>query len=127
MPAKVIDASALAALVFAEPTSEEISARLGDSVLVAPTLVRYEVGSVALKKLRRYPRQREAILTALGLVSQMAIREVEVPTDEVVRLAEQVRVTVYDASYVWLARSIRAELVTLDEDLDRAARSQARP
>jgi predicted nucleic acid-binding protein len=125
MPAKVIDASALAALLFAEPASDEISGRLADSLLVAPTLLRYEVGSVALKKLRRYPRQREAILAALGLVARMAIREVEVPTDEVVHLAEQTRLTAYDASYVWLARSIRAELVTLDEDLDRAARIHA--
>jgi predicted nucleic acid-binding protein len=31
--------------------------------------------------------------------------------------------TVYDASYLWLARQLGAELVTLDKELGRAATS----
>ncbi len=35
-------------------------------------------------------------------------------------LAEQTKLSLYDASYLWLARALDAELVTLDEKLARA-------
>jgi predicted nucleic acid-binding protein len=40
----------------------------------------------------------------------------------IVMLAERARLTTFDASYLWLAQSIGAELVTLDRKLDAAAR-----
>jgi predicted nucleic acid-binding protein len=36
-------------------------------------------------------------------------------------LAEQFNLTAYDASYLWLARQLNIELVTLDQRLARAA------
>ena len=59
---KVVDASAVAALLFAEPKAEAIAESLGNAPLVAPTLLPYEVSSVCLKKLGRYPDQRAALL-----------------------------------------------------------------
>jgi len=38
-------------------------------------------------------------------------------------LALETGLTVYDASYLWLARRLGAELVTLDKALDAAARA----
>ena len=35
-------------------------------------------------------------------------------------VAEQTKLSLYDASYLWLARALDAELVTLDEKLARA-------
>ena len=35
-------------------------------------------------------------------------------------LAEQTKLTLYDASYLWLASALDAELVTLDDKLARA-------
>ena len=37
----------------------------------------------------------------------------------------QTKLTVYDASYLWLARHMQADLVTLDRELAAAARGQA--
>jgi uncharacterized protein with PIN domain len=39
MAVKVIDASALAALLFGEPEAEAVAGRLGDALLVAPSLL----------------------------------------------------------------------------------------
>ncbi len=122
MPVKVVDASVLAAVLFGEPRAEELSERLGANPLAAPKLVRYEVGRVCLKKLKRYPRQRSALLESLGLLARMGIREVDTPIGEVLEVAEEEGLTIYDASYLWLSRALGAELVTLDARLARAAR-----
>lgn len=120
MPVKVVDASALGALVFGEPRAPEVAKLLAGSSLAAPALWRYEVGSVCLKKMERYPAQRDALLAGFALAEEMGIEEVEVAMSEVIRLAERLRLTLYDAAYVWAARSLGAELVTLDARLRRA-------
>lgn len=121
MPAKVVDASALAAVLFGEPEGARIAKALGKGPLFAPTLVRYEVASVCLKKIRRHPARRSDLLAAMDLFGRMDLREVEVPPVETVELAERAELTVYDAAYLWLARSIGAGLVTLDERLAAVA------
>ncbi|MDX1623469.1 MAG: type II toxin-antitoxin system VapC family toxin [Gemmatimonadota bacterium] len=120
MRGKVVEASALAALLFGEPAAEEVADRLGEGPLFAPTLLRYEVASVCLKKLRRNPERRDQLLDALGLLGELDIDEVQVPSGETVALAEEVDLTAYDAAYLWLSRWTGAELVTLDERLEEA-------
>ncbi len=119
---KVVDASALAALLFGEPAAEAVAARLRTHALAAPTLLRYELGSVARKKRRRYPALEKELMQALATFDDMEVEEVEVPIAPVVDLALATDITVYDAAYAWLARHLRAELVTLDEPLAAAAR-----
>lgn len=121
-PAKVVDASALAALLFGEPQAEQIAERLGQSTLIAPTLLAFEIASVCLQKLRRYPSRRDAVLAAHTFGQQMGIKAVAVNLDEVLSLAEETTLTVYDASYLWLAQTLDAELVTLDAALAKQAR-----
>lgn len=116
----VIDASALGALLFGESRAEEVAERIGDGRLVAPTLVRYEVASVCLKKITRRPRLREKLLRALALLDRLDLRELPVSHADVVARAGQTGLTTYDASYLWLAESLDAELITLDEKLHRA-------
>jgi len=62
MAVKVVDASALAALLFGEPEAEAVADRLEGSSLFAPTLLGYEIASVCLKKLRRDPIRRDVLL-----------------------------------------------------------------
>jgi len=123
----VVDASAVAALLFAEPRAAEVSRRLGDTPLVAPTLLRYEVASVCRKKIDRNPEQRKSLLRALALLDELNLREVEVSHEDVVTLASHARITTYDASYLWLARSLDVVLVTLDPRLHRAWRTRSAP
>jgi predicted nucleic acid-binding protein len=118
MTVKVVDASALAALLFGEPEAAAIAARLEGSDLFAPTLLDYEIASVCLKKLRRDPQRRDAMLAAFALYARMAIEIVEIDHADALRLAEAVGLTIYDAAYLWLAV---AELVTLDKRLQSAA------
>lgn len=123
MPAKlkVVDASALGALLFGEPKARDIKRRLSGATLAAPTLLRYEIGSICFKKLERYPEQRTGLLGMLDHFERMDLQELSVPTQDVVVLAEHEKLTVYDAAYLWLARALEAELVTLDSALRRAS------
>ena len=121
MTVKVVDASAVAALIFGEPDAADIAARLRGSVLVAPNLLPFEIASVCLKKLRRHPVQQETLLAAHRLFGRMDISQTEVDQTEVVILAEQTGLTSYDACYLWLARRLQAELVTLNKQLARTA------
>lgn len=123
----VVDASALGALLFGEPRAEEMAQRLRERRLVAPTLLRYEVASVCLKKIARHPEQGEELKQAFSLLDKMNLRELEVLHEDVVTLAAGTGLTTYDASYLWLARNLCAELVTLDEKLHRASNRPGRP
>jgi predicted nucleic acid-binding protein len=127
MPADVVDASALAALLFGEPDAESVAARLGGARLVSPSLLRYELASVYLKKARRYPHQRPGLLEALRLFPRLGIEEVQIPADALAVLSERSGVTVYDAAYLWVARHLDAPLVTLDKRLAAAARAIGLP
>ena len=82
--AVVVDASALAAVLFAEPRADEVVRRLGDRELLAPTLLPYEIGSVGHKKLSRDPTRESAIREALALFDRLELRQVEVPPGELV-------------------------------------------
>jgi predicted nucleic acid-binding protein len=120
MVVKVVDASALAALLFGEPEAEAVVVRLGDGSLVAPALLGFEITSVCLKKLRRNPEQRNALLAALSMYDRMSIEIVEVDYADTLQLAEAFGLSSYDAAYLWLAQTLSADLVTLDRRLQAA-------
>ena len=118
---RVVDASALAALLFGEPEAEAIAARLGKGRLVAPTLMPYELANVCVVKCRRHPGERDALLAAFGMRTKLRVEEVAVDHRAALTLALASGLTLYDASYLWLARELAADLVTLDRRLERAA------
>ncbi|GBD32964.1 hypothetical protein HRbin33_01940 [bacterium HR33] len=67
MPAKVADASVLAAIAFGEPRAEEATSLLQDAILHEPALLAYELTSVAQKKALRYPGWPRPIRAGAGL------------------------------------------------------------
>ena len=118
--AVVVDASALAALLFGEPAGPEVVDRLQNRSTFAPTLLRYELASVCVKKTREEPERRAKLLAALGLLPRLGIQEVQVPSEDLVRLAQDTGLSAYDAAYLWLTRALDAELVSLDDRLNAA-------
>jgi predicted nucleic acid-binding protein len=119
-PVKVVDASALAALLFGEPEAESVAEQLGDARLVAPALLGFELANVCLIKSRRRPELQPVLTAAFRLRHQLGVEEVEVDHDGALELAASTGLTAYDASYLWLTRQLAADLVTLDQQLARA-------
>jgi predicted nucleic acid-binding protein len=116
----VVDASALAALLFGEPEAEVVAERLGEARLVAPALIGFELANVCLIKSRRHPEKRAMLTAAFKLRGKLTLEEIAVDQDETLELATATGLTAYDASYLWLARQLGAELVTLDSQLAKA-------
>jgi predicted nucleic acid-binding protein len=122
MAVKVVDASAIGALLFGEPSAETVTSQLSDARSAAPALLPFEVANICWKKVRRHPELRAPLLAAHEMLPRMAIDIVAVQHQEVLRLALATGLTGYDASYLWLARHLSAELVTLDAKLANAFR-----
>jgi predicted nucleic acid-binding protein len=119
--AVVVDASALGAIAFGEPEGHTVAAHLIGETLLAPTLIDYELASIAAKKVRVHPESSAEIQAALDTASRLRIERVLVPAVDLLRVARETKLTVYDAAYLWLARTRDAELVTLDRRLADAA------
>jgi predicted nucleic acid-binding protein len=124
MPVKVIDASAVAAILFGEPDAGELVGRVQGHVLLAPTLLAVEVASVCLKKCRRHPALRDRLLAAFRLLREMDITQASADLDAAIALADETGLSLYDACYLWMAERFQAELITLDRALARAAASR---
>ena len=122
MPAKVVDASVVAAWCFREPRSGEALSLLSGADIYAPMLLAYELTSIARRKVLTYPGKsasiEQALLTALSLPIQWS----DVDHLTVMRMAVAADITTYDASYLYLARKMGAALVTFDKQLERVSR-----
>ncbi len=116
-PAVVVDASAIAAVVFNEPASDDVVESIGDARLIAPSLLPYELANVYVIKVRRYPDQKTALDGAFSLLGALDIELVAVSADAAGALAFETGLTAYDAAYLWLAKRLELGLVTLDRKL----------
>ncbi len=121
MRVAVVDASALAAVAFVEPEGLAIEARLADASLAAPALLWFELANVCLTKIRRHSDLEGRLLDSFEDALQVGIDIHPVDYLAVIALAKEKNLTAYDASYLWLARSLNAELVSLDRALNAEA------
>jgi predicted nucleic acid-binding protein len=101
---KVVDASAVVALLFDELTREEAVPRLRGASLQAPSLIGFKAAKACLKKMRARPAERQTLFEAFFFFDELAIAQETVDLGEAMALAEQTKSSLYDASYLWLAR-----------------------
>ena len=122
MPGRVVDASVFAAAYFREPRQREADRLIAGVRLFAPTLLRYEMANIAVKKISDAPQQRETMTVALQAFLRLNIDFQEVDCRQVVELATLTGLTAYDASYLFVARELGMPLLTFDAQLARVAR-----
>ena len=124
--ATVVDASAVAAVLFDEPEAAPIVASVLGK-LIAPTLLRYELASVCTTKSIRNPERADEIDARYRLLDKLAIRYFEPAWPELPALARRWALSAYDACYLQLALTQCAPLVTLDARLAAAWDNAAQP
>ena len=121
MTPKVVDASALAAICFAEAEAARIATRFTGATLLSTGLLDFELANICWKRSRRDPSGAPRYRLQLRTRNAFHIEIREVPFDTVVALAVATGLTAHDASYLWLARDLKVELVTLDKRLEQVA------
>ena len=119
MTVTVVDASAIAAVLFDEPEAAPVLAGV-TGALIAPGLLRYELASICATKLAREPQRAKVILARYGLVAHLAVDYADPDWESLPLLARQWEISAYDAAYLQLALAQKVPLVTLDSRLAKA-------
>jgi predicted nucleic acid-binding protein len=119
--AVVCDASAFAAMVFGEPGSAEAHSLTRSRRLLAPSLLRYEVAQVAIRKCASGRGDAGLVEQEFAASFRVPVRLVEPSWRAVFRLARTNGLSAYDASYLQLALELRVPLATLDKRLAETA------
>ncbi len=120
-PAAVVDASLVAALLFAEPGQTEAQQRLARCTPSAPTLLDHELANVAVSKVRRGAPEA-AVRASLADLQALGIEMHTVDPAAAFDVALRHALTAYDAAYLALASHLRCPLYTFDRRLADAAR-----
>ncbi len=121
----VIDTSFVLAYLLPdekERNVEEMFSKFEENkiILISPYLLAYETINAlrsAVVQKRQNPKAAELLLEAflnIGILFE------KVDEKEVLRLALKNGISAYDAAYVWLAKSRKLKLLTLDEKLKTA-------
>ena len=121
---RVVDASAVAAMLFGEPDGPWVHALISGQLLFVPSIFHFELGNTCRMKSRRHPDKADALLTAWSDWNvQPPVTALAIDLTTTMELARDHNLTFYDASYLWLARDRASELISLDAQLVRVARS----
>ena len=94
-------------------------------------LARYELGNILWKEYGARGKATDEELKRLARLVKDVLNLMEAVTigcheEQILDLARQLRLTFYDASYVYYARDLGLPLVTEDSDLIDKARSQVK-
>jgi predicted nucleic acid-binding protein len=119
--AVVSDASVLAAMVFGESGSAEAHSLTRSRRLLAPTLLRYEMAHIAVRKVAFAPEEAAQVQKAFAASLRVPVRLVQPSWPAVIDLARANGLSAYDASYLQVALALRIRLATLDDRLARVA------
>jgi predicted nucleic acid-binding protein len=119
----VVDASALAAVMFLEAEAPRVVALLADQQWHAPAMLPFELTNIARTKMKQTPREAALIEEALEDMLAHPISFDPVDFKSVLNLAIETGLSAYDASYLWLSRHLGAPLVTLDRQLAAHAKT----
>ena len=120
-PPLVLDCSVLAAALFQEEAREEAKQHVSSADLHAPHGLQFEIAQVALKKMTAGLEQ--VARAGLHHLKEMRIDLHRIDEEPVFDLAARYKLSVYDASYLWLAGELKAPLATFDLRLAKAART----
>ena len=121
----VVDASVAVKWVLNEPaTDRAVALRAGDAELIAPSLVRAEIGSAlwrgALRGDMTAPDAARALNAAVSHYTR--IIRLEELADDALELAIELRHPIYDCFYLALAQRERCPLITADSRLIAAGK-----
>ena len=119
MRVRVVDATAVSAVLFAEPAADYIVEQLEHAVVVAPSVLESHLCEICMQKLHDTKEHDYGIgnqyLEALSQLQVMDLHYIKQDPSEIVRFAAERNITVNEAYYQRLVFAFDAELVSLNE------------
>jgi predicted nucleic acid-binding protein len=123
----VIDTSALVAVLASEPERRRLIGCARNATLVAPGSVHWEVGNALVAMVRRGRLDAALLPRAVEVYRRIPLRLIDVDFTAALDLATRLGLYAYDAFVLACAREQRCGLLTLDRQLQRAARGAGVP
>lgn len=119
---RIVDASAVAAVLLAEPEAEWVNAQTDGEELYTSPVLPFEIGNIFWKRLRSPTADVEGLMSIWSAWTESnPLRLMPSNSTSVLRLARQTGLTFYDASYVQLALDLAGDLISLDRKLVQMA------
>jgi predicted nucleic acid-binding protein len=120
---RIVDASAIGAVMLVEPEGTWVNEQTDGMELLASAILPFEVGNIFWKRMRQSGADTYAISTIWAAWSSLLpVRLVTPDPSHTLRLAYETGLTFYDASYVRVAQDHAADLISLDRRLVHVAR-----
>lgn len=120
----VVDASAIIAVVGNEPEKARLIRLTAGADLIAPSSIHWEIGNAFSAMLRRGRITLHQALQAVEVYYRIALRFTEVELEESLKIAAELNIYAYDAYLIRCALKYDAPLLSLDQNLTRAARAK---
>jgi len=112
---KVIDASALMAIILTEPSRDKVIAWTMGTALVSPEMIDAEIGNGLINLFRRHKITEADLLTAYQRFQGIPLRKVNAGIPDALKIACRHGIFAYDAYYLEAASRLGLPLVTLDD------------
>lgn len=131
----VIDTSVVAKWIIPGEAWEQEARAVADDVVLgyveanAPSLLLHELASVLAKAIRAGKITLQDSLAALQSMKFIGINIHEINWDEsveIVKIAELTKLTIYDSTYLYLARKIEGALITADNEIKTRGKAIAK-
>jgi predicted nucleic acid-binding protein len=119
----LIDASALMPILINEPEKEHIVNTTRNCVLLAPSMLPYEIGNALTRLKRRQILNEKQILTAYNDFKKIPLRLVDVNIENALEIACKYSIYAYDAYYLEAACRLHLPLLTLDVPMKKIAKN----
>jgi predicted nucleic acid-binding protein len=119
---RIVDASAVGAVLLVEPEADWVNAQTDGEDLYASPVLPFEVGNIFWKRLHSPAADIEVLMAIWSAWTEaLPLRLMLSDAPSVVRLAHRTGLTFYDASYLQLALDLDGDLISLDKRLLRIA------
>jgi predicted nucleic acid-binding protein len=119
---RIVDASAVAAVLLVEPEADWVNAQTDGGELYASAVLPFEIGNIFWKRLRSPAADVEGLMAIWAAwTGSTPLRLMPSNPTSILRLARRTGLTFYDASYVQLALDLAGDLISLDRKLVQMA------
>jgi predicted nucleic acid-binding protein len=120
MTCRLLDASAVIAVIIEEPEGSKVIELTKESVLVSPYTIRVEIANALTRMMRRHILAQEGMLKAFELFEALPIDLLDVDFKRVLEIAWTHKIYAYDACYLEVAQRLNLPLITFDKGMAKA-------